>query len=439
MLSKGLNLPSDLSVEVRIIKHPPTWRDIPFTISYLIVFREVNAREVLELLYWAQSKNLINPRVITPKMAQWSSLLHPRFFASLKKDLPNIRPLSWKNNSLSSELSELTALWLQSMMFLAGVTLSAAIVQNRFSKGTIGSKLDKLWDAGTLAHKVVIPEVSELNLHQEIRHLLKSTKNNIALLFALRKLFMATLSKIAPKIGEVKLMKPSPIPLKFSDRFLFVKDLQKTLGNELQAIIVYGSSISSKNFADIDALLIVSDPIKILQKLAGTSPYWQGKELNISVYSQEELLFMQRLSGDNLADYGVCIWGEALVVQKPIANLLARNFSFGAIRQRQQFGMLTCQLETKITNKHERFNLNQYFIKIPANVAKGTLGAVGTMLPKEDIHDWLISTIDFDIDLAQQQSKNGNTIESLASSSIATGNILTVLNEKLQVACEITN
>ena len=44
----------------------------------------------------------------------------------------------------------LRVFWLQSVVFLAAVTLSAAIVQGRWSRGTIESKFDRLWQAGDL-------------------------------------------------------------------------------------------------------------------------------------------------------------------------------------------------------------------------------------------------------------------------------------------------
>ncbi|GJL61249.1 MAG: hypothetical protein NPIRA03_41060 [Nitrospirales bacterium] len=197
--------------------------------------------------------------------------------------------------------------------------------------------------------------------------------------------------------------------------------------------MVYGSSVSSNQFADIDAVVIVDNPKSALLQLAGTSPTWQGKELNLGIYSPSEFLVMQRLSGDNLLDYGVCIWGEVEVVRKPVSELLARNFSFGVVRQRQQFGMLSREVATAEMMGPDRRNLYEYFVKIPANVAKGTFGAVGKRLPKEHVHDWLLSTIGFDTPESQNQVTSGNELGALASSAIATGRALLALNTNLCV------
>src|SRR5262249_11157523 len=158
------------------------------------------------------------------------------------------------------------------------------------------------------------------------------------------------------------------------DRFGFMDSLLKECGSTVRAVIAYGSSIASATFADYDLIVVSDQPETVLRRLAGRSPVWGGKELNIGVYSPNELIIMQRLSGDNLAGYGICLWGEAAVVQKPLDLLLARNFSFGVIRQRQQLGMLSRTLEPIVTTNDDLRNLYDYFVKIPANVAKGTFG-----------------------------------------------------------------
>ena len=142
---------------------------------------------------------------------------------------------------------------------------------------------------------------------------------------------------------------------------------------------------------------------------------------------------MQYLSGDNLSEYGVCIWGELEVIRKQIPDLLARNFSFGVVRQRQQFGMLSRELASTETLSPDRKNLYEYFVKIPANVAKGTFGAVGERLPKERIHDWLLSTIGFNAPASQNLASSGKVVQALASSSLATGHSLRELNKALGV------
>lgn len=428
----GISPHAIMPVAVRTVERPPTWRRTPYVLSYLLTPREVDARELIELLTRAHAQQLPNPRVITPALASWSSLLHPRFYASVHDDFPVAVPrLAWADDAVPGDFPALSRLWLESVLFLSGVTLSAAIIQGRYSAGTIGSKFDRLWDAGTLAALGVAHELRQLDLHARIRALVAEGNTGVPLLLQLRELFMQALALIAPRTGAPETLRCTEA-LSDDDRFGFVATLRATLGRSLHAVVVYGSSVSSAHFADIDALVVTDDPVSALRQLANTSPVWRGKELNLGVYSPGELLVMQRLSGDNLSEYGVCAYGATAVVRKPKSALLARNFSFGMIRQRQQFGMLSREIGMPAAAA-DRFNLNQYFVKIPANVAKGTFGAVGRRLPKEHVHDWLKTAVGFDTPGMQAQAARGQVIDALAQSSLATGLTLHALNRELRV------
>lgn len=443
--SQGTSLPDNLDLNVHSVVRPPTWRQEPYTLSYIMVGREVAPAELHNVLRWGVATNLPNPRVITPEMISWSSLFHPRFYQSVHKNCPTqVRPLEWIDKSLSLDFHQLSRLWLQSVLFLSGVTLSAAIIQHRFSSGTIGSKLDRLWDAGKLSQACVAPELVSLNLCDQVstiaaNHVANCEQDALVQLLKIREIFMDALAQITPAIGTVAIMRKSSTERYPDGRFNFVDSLHSQLGDSLRAIVVYGSSVSGSQFADIDAVLIVDDPVAALKQLAGASPLWLGKELNLGIYSPAEFLIMQRFSGDNLPEYGLCIWGQVEVINKPVAHLLARNFSFGVIRQRQQLGMLAREIATNGTTTDDRKNLYEYFVKIPANVTKGTFGAVGRRLPKEQVHDWLRSTIGFDTPLSQKQVSSGDVAGALAISSLATGRALTMLNTKLNVVRPVSD
>ena len=95
--------------------------------------------------------------------------------------------------------------------------------------------------------------------------------------------------------------------------------------------------------------------------------------------------------------------------------------------------MLSRGISTAEPIGSDQKNLYEYFVKIPANVAKGTFGAVGKRLPKEEVHDWLLSTIGFNTTGSQNQVTVGNELEALAASSLATGSALLELNKNLNV------
>ena len=156
-------------------------------------------------------------------------------------------------------------------------------------------------------------------------------------------------------------------------RFGFASWLAEWLPG-LTGVIVYGSSLTGLDYADIDAVLVVEDAEIVLRILENRRPEWGGKELNVGVYTEAELWRMQLLSGDNLADYGLCVLGEVPLPQKHVGALLARNLSFGIVRQRQQLGMLSRAFSDQGPESNDRSNLHHYFVKIPANIAKGTFG-----------------------------------------------------------------
>ena len=424
--------------DVRIVRRVPTWRGQDYRLSYVLLEQEPTVDELVAASKWAQQEGLENPRVIAPSMMRWSSLFNPRFFRAVTGDLrsagkdSSIPQLTWTNTDWGPDRMDLTRFWLESVMFLAGVTLSAAIVQSRHSAGTIGSKYDRLWEAGVLADCGVASELQVLELLPAVRSLAADSEiTEVDRLLMIRGLFMEVLTKLAPSGGTLVNMRAETLTPAKAERFGFLDSLCQECGPKLRALIVYGSSVSSSSFADYDVLVVVEDPKSMLRRFAGTAPVWGGKELNIGVYSPDELLVMQRLSGDNLADYGVCLWGETTVVRKPLGQLVARNFSFGVVRQRQQLGMLSRAAEAAATAGDNLRNLYDYFVKIPANVAKGTFGALGDRLPKEVVLKWLRDEVNFDAALEQQRAVL-DPVPSLAASALATGTVLEVLNNRIK-------
>ena len=421
---------------VRFVERPPTWRGVPYALAYVFAARELSAEELLEGHQWASRASLPHPRVITPSMLRWSSLFNPRFFYAVMSDpaFTDAREghsLAWTFRVLDT--IDVTRFWLQSVLFLAGVTLSAAVVQSRYSEGTIGSKFDRLWEAGTLADLGAVPELRSLALKDAVRTLVASSSDaDVDRLLAIRRLYMSALARLAAADGDLINIKARNPSAAMAERFAFVDELRAESGPALRGVIVYGSSISSEEFADYDLLLIADDAEAVLRRFANRSPAWRGKELNLGVYTPDELIVMQQLSGDNLAEYGLCLWGEATVVRKPVEFLLARNFSFGVIRQRQQLGMLSRAIVDPIpADGDDRRNLHDYFVKIPANVAKGTFGALGSRRSKEEIQQWLRTNAGFDVNSEQASARAGDPVRPLARAVVASGAVLEQLNARV--------
>lgn len=420
--------------EVMAVDRPPTWRGTPFRVTYIYTDREVSGAELLGIHTWAAEEHLENPRVISPFSLQWASVFHPRFYqASVRSGISAGSPMAPTQGQFGD--GALQRLWLESVMFLASVTLSAAVVQSRYSSGTLGSKYDRLWQAGRYASMGLIPGVSGQTLTDEVNAMAHSSDiADLDRLLGIRRCFEEIINHLdgPGTVTEVRLSH-GEVPLELRPRFAFMNDLKERLGPELECVVVYGSSVNSQNFADYDLVLVVKHPETVLRKLHGTSPSFAGKELNVGIYSAQELWRMQCLSGDNLASYGLCIYGEARVPAKSTPDLMMRNLSFGMVRQRQQLGMVGAALAHQPDSGDDLHNLFEYFVKIPANIAKGTFGAMDHKLTKNQVHEWLESVCGFRTPEMQRLVGEGDPGLALAESAVATGAALRALNERFSV------
>lgn len=425
---------------VDVVERPPTWRAQPLTVSYLYPDHEPDAAGAAALYRWSIDAGYPNARVLSPRTVQWSEVFHPRFYEALRGTPELVPPVHVRLRDAPGldGPARLTELWLESTVFLASVTLSAAIVQSRWSAGTLASKYDRLWQVGQLAQAGVVPAVQELDLPSAVRTLASdATMPAVDRLLAIRSLFEQVMARIpSTRPYERSVLRPAPLPPELTARFAFVPDLRERLGPDLVAVVAYGSAVTSPNFADIDLLLVSTRPDRTLRTLAGTSPRAGGKELNVGVYSPEELWRMQLLSGDNLVDYGVCLYGDVEVPTKERGLLLARNLSFGVVRQRQQLGMVgaaMAQESAAPTDGDDRRSLYEYFVKIPANVVKGTWGSEGRQVPKDVVYAWLRSTCGFDTVAQQAAVMSGTPGVALAAAAVATGTAMAALDTDLAI------
>lgn len=436
-------------VGFNIIYMPPNWRDqgpIPYTFAF--TDEELNPEEYSRFYSTAAELGLENPRLFTPSLLQLSSLLHPSFYAAatnpdpktdsnLKGYLKSIDGLTVKWETSSNLKIATVKFWLQSLLFLTGVTLSAAIVQNRWSLGTLKSKLNRLWQAGMAAERAGLDEITSLYLQDFVRHMAtKTTTNPIQMLVELKEMYAISLKSIIEEIPYIEEIMTAPqLTRAQKDRFGFVNNLFKLLGKEMQTVILYGSATKSKQFSDYDVILVVKNSRKALEQLAGRSPTYHGKELNLSVYTEEDFWTYQLASGDNLMDHGICLYGEAHVPRKFKADLMLRNYSFGFVRMRQIIGMAAyaAAVPNIAAGFEDKHNLFHYFIKIPLNVAKGIQGTVGNIDTNEQIQHWATNEIAYSLEEQYRQCDAGECASALANSALATLEVLKYYNEKLTI------
>jgi hypothetical protein len=420
------------------VEMPEDWRRCgPTTYTFVFTSDELTEEQTRAYHRAMGALNEINPRVFTPGATALASLFHPSFWAAVRhshisQHTPSILNRCRLLFSPKCQV-DLPRYYLQSLLFLTGVTLSAAVVQSRWSRGTIESKLSRLWQAAAAAAAAPgadLASLDALKLADAVNALAPRLDNpDVHMLIELKEIFATSLGAIMDDTTEEIVTLTAPkLSNAQRDRFGFVSHLQATLGSNLKAIVVYGSSLTSNAFADYDLLLITSNPHKALTQLAGTCPSYRGIELNVGIYGLADFWTYQLASGDNLTDNALCLFGEVAVPKKPVYSLLARNYSFGFIRLRQLLGMATFA-SSQPTCGDNKQNLYGYFVKIPLNIAKGTRAAVGASVDKETIRAWVQQKVDYDVSSMLSLCAHNQFGEAIASSAWCTQRVLEHLNE----------
>jgi hypothetical protein len=407
------------------VRMPPTWRG-PEWIPYTFVFAEARpSAAAVHAFYTAAARSGIpNPRLFWPDTVALASLFHPLFFAAAGNG--TLDPAIWvgarSGRTLAGSSGVATVrFWLQSTMFLAGVTLSAAIVQSRWSAGTIASKLDRLWQAAQY--------VPALRLTDVVRACARGPCD-VELLIELKRVFARALASLADGLDYPGVTLAAEPPDDASRRrFGFVEKLRRDLGDNLRCVIAYGSSVTSPVFADYDLILVVDDAPASLRRLAASHPSYRDVELNLSVFDETEFRVFQSISGDNLTDHTRCLHGEVVVPVKPADDLLLRNYSFGFVRLRQLIGMAAHAVGRPLGDgSDEKRSLYGYFAKIPLNVMKGIRAALGEPVAKDEIAAWMRSELDYDAELQLRDCIDGRADAAISTAAWATAEVMTRMN-----------
>lgn len=420
-----------------IVYMPPGWKNkLPVPYLFVYVSSELTLDEYVSFFRCCALNKLNNARLFTPRTLQYASCFHPSFYhavqkskehssAALRIHLEQMNSLRM-SESVSPQLHVATVnYWLQSVIFLAGVTLSAALIQNRWSVGTLESKLNRLWQLGMYKDVAGLEPLRELEAEEFVLTCADSLNSNPAAVLKELKLFYSKALKLLVKdipSSSVELKETKLTALQ-KERFGFVKNLKSLLGKNVQCIILYGSAVNSVQFADYDLIVVVKDLNKALDAIAGKSPTYNGLELNISLFDETDFWHYQLASGDNLADHALCLYGSIMVPQKAVGDLVARNYSFGFVRFRQQMGMAS-HFGSVASDSDDKLNLMNYFIKIPLNVFKGIQGCYGTVGTNEELKKWAKTTIGFNVDKEQLKSQQGFSMDALAAATWATQEVM---------------
>ena len=434
---------------IRCIELPPSWKSGVKNnfINFMIFQQELTEKDIIEILKYAKKEGIINPRPITRKIFEFASILHPRLFFSAKKEgnlftitpdlqqfITSIRKGKLNKRYKNLERFDLSQEYYNSLLFLAGCTLSAAIIQNRYAEGTIDSKLNRLWQYLHFREKEYGSSKEIESFKNQIIQIGNDThESQLNKLKQIKKLYAHIFQSISQNLlsFKPKLISAQKLSSADQEKFGFTEDLKNSLGENLVAIFVYGSSVTSKVFNDYDVIIVVKDEDQAFEKLQGTNPSFQGFDINLSVYSIENFKVYQIYSGDNLDNNVICIYGEVEIPVKSKEVLVLRNFSFAIIRLRQLLGMASfLSQEGKHFGLSGNENIYHYFIKIPMHITKGVRSAYGDPIDKEIINDWTKQQFNYSIDQQMQLCEENRTWEAIANAYIATLNVMDALNEE---------
>jgi hypothetical protein len=426
VIDAALHAVSDSYCGLELVRMPPDWRGGPGPLFSVALFDgALSAEELTAVLAEAQRLGLPNPRALSRPVVELASLCHPLLHARiagsraaparLRTVEPAVRPES-ERQPASLEY------YIQSLLFLAGCTLTPAIVQGRFSAGTIQSKLMRLWQTAHYAQRFDLAGLRELSLDRFVADTDAAGAPSIEALVAIKRVYGRALSALAGGTAAAPLLlRAERLGAAERERFGFVRDLRRELGANLECAIAYGSSVTSAEFADYDVLLVTHDSGEALRALAGRRPRHQGKEVNLGVYGRSEFAAFQTASGDNLDGAALCIHGEAEVPIKPVPDLLVRNVSFGFIRLRQLLGLCgSLAREPARPVDPGDASLYEYFMKIPMHVMKGIRAAVGEPVAKEVVNEWTTRALGYDIDRQLALLRTGRLVEAAARACCAT-------------------
>lgn len=429
---------------------PPTWREREPAVYTFVLFSEELTRQELHFFFeLSATLEVPNPRPVSGRLLELASIFHPAQYSSFTKGrgggsgddklnefMRNLSPCLLTIEPLSGSNTDLVAHYVQSLLFLAGCTLSAAIIQSRFSEGTVDSKLNRLWQAAQYAERFGYKEFQALKMEDFVVEC--SAKADIGVvgqLLEIKKAYGQALKSLSKDISvERRVVEQESLSTAEKARFGFVDDLRNRLGTNLQCILIYGSAVTSQTFADYDLVVVVKDEREALQRLAGTNPLYGGKDINLSVYDFEDFAAFQTMSGDNLNHNARCLYGETEIPLKDPAALMIRNFSFAFVRLRQLLGMAGYLSSAKRhTGLQEQTNLYEYFVKIPMHIMKGVRSVVNEPISKEYINAWMASELGYDLTEQMALIRAKNFTEAIANAYLATQGVIFHLNSCYKV------
>src|SRR5438552_4286422 len=229
-----------------LVTMPPTWKaTVPGYYTFVFFDEDLTREELARFFGQALALGLTNPRPVSRSLVEIASLFHPllhqRTTAEKGSDFASrLGRGKWMDDTTRHLATPQT--YMQSLLFLAGCTLSAAVIQDRFSSGNIESKLARLWQAAQYARRGMLRGVDAGEVEAFVVQCAGDT-DAYRQLIDIKKMYSKVLGIIGGEIRtESKPLDARWLSTNHRERFGGVIDVvHRLLPGEVECIIAYGS------------------------------------------------------------------------------------------------------------------------------------------------------------------------------------------------------
>ncbi|GEM_PF-7115710 len=293
----------------------------------------LDVRELMHLIREHKGKGLVS--LITPTEVDLFREYAPSTYHRIRTENPELKLPPEEEASRKRRL----ALQVQSELSNKASTIDAAIVHDRFDRGTVQSKVYQynricgLFSLLGLNHPATL-HPSIIDSGQPLGDILIQLK-----------LRFAELLRDLPEFAEPLAMERriADLSSEQKEKYSYVNELRSLLGNNLVAIAAYGSSTRETDqdrINDYDNYVVVKSGSleEVLLKVRGKkfAHPKDGKHVGVNIVEAQRFAFFNRMNHDpsDLREQGVVLHGEIELPIPSLQEIKERGASYAVLRGR---------------------------------------------------------------------------------------------------------
>ncbi len=232
---------------------------------------------------------------------------------------------------------ERLALQTQSEIATRGSTLDVGIVHGRRDEGTVESKIHQLGRMYSLFRLLDLPTPEKLP-----KGLLRKGYDLTDILIEIKRRFVTLLGTL-PEYGErlETVRKCANLTSAQREKFAYVDMLKQIMGNDLEAVVAYGSSTKEENpqmYDDYDNYIVIKDGSidRVMESLKNKrfNHPRDGKHIGINVVERRSFGKLNRINHapDEVRENGIVLYGEVEFPVPTEREVLERGTSYAVLR-----------------------------------------------------------------------------------------------------------